>query len=169
MACFSCYNEYFNNFEKAKHIEQTMTKTNRAFRDFADHVKHSSSNLGNVSIRELIMEPVQRIPRYKMFLDGLIKALPPQYQAQRARLESAVVVCSHIANCEIDEKTQRAAVLWSFGRNVQGFPVRASALEPAFPRMTVVPRLTTSSFLRRLACSPFIDASSMQSTSTIFR
>ncbi|CAO1622447.1 unnamed protein product [Parajaminaea phylloscopi] len=122
MACFSCYNEYFSNFEKAKHIEQNMSRNNRAFKEFAEGVKNTCSNLGNVSIRELIMEPVQRIPRYKLFLDGLVKALPADNQHQRPKLESAIVLCSKIANCEIDEKTQRAAVLWSFGRNVQGFP-----------------------------------------------
>lgn len=36
MACFSCYSEYFGNFEKAKHIEQTMNRSNKAFRDFVD-------------------------------------------------------------------------------------------------------------------------------------
>lgn len=122
MACFGCYNEYFGNFEKAKHIEQSMTRSNKAFRDFSDHVKQTTPNLGNVSIRELIMEPVQRIPRYKLLLDGLIKSLPSAYSSQRTRLEDAAVLCSRIASCEVDEKTQRAAVLWSFGRNVQGFP-----------------------------------------------
>ncbi|CAO1638739.1 unnamed protein product [Sympodiomycopsis kandeliae] len=122
VACFGCYNEYFNNFEKAKHIEQTMSKTNKPFRDFVEHVKQTSPNLGNVSIRELIMEPVQRIPRYKLLLDGLIKSLPAEYRDQRPKLEEAVALCGRIASCEVDEKTQRAAVLWSFGRNVHGFP-----------------------------------------------
>lgn len=132
MACFGCYNEYFNNFEKAKHIEQTMSKTNRLFRDFVEGVKQTSPNLGNVSIRELIMEPVQRIPRYKLLLDGIIKSLPPQYSDQRARLDEAVVLCSRIASCEVDEKTQRAAVLWSFGRNVHGFPAGLFSIHRRF-------------------------------------
>jgi hypothetical protein len=36
MACFSCYSEYFQNFEKAKHIEQSMMKSNRGFREFVE-------------------------------------------------------------------------------------------------------------------------------------
>lgn len=132
MACFGCYNEYFNNFEKAKHIEQTMSRNNRAFRDFVEGTKQTSPNLGNVSIRELIMEPVQRIPRYKLLLDGLIKSLPPQHRDQKARLDEAAVLCSRIASCEIDEKTQRAAVLWSFGRNVHGFPAGLFSIHRRF-------------------------------------
>jgi len=68
------------------------------------------------------MEPVQRIPRYKLMLDGLIKFLPPT-DSQRARLEEAVVLASRIASCEADDKTKKAAVLWSFQRSVDDFPV----------------------------------------------
>lgn len=34
MACFACYSEYLVNFEKARHIEQTLTRTNKRFREF---------------------------------------------------------------------------------------------------------------------------------------
>lgn len=121
IACFSCYNEYFNNFEKAKHIEQSMMRNNRGFRDFIDRTKYSITGMGNIGLRELIMEPVQRIPRYTMLFDGLIRNLPTT-DPNRARLEQAVVLAGRIASCEVDDKTKRAAVLWSFSRNVDGFP-----------------------------------------------
>lgn len=78
------------------------------------------------------MEPVQRIPRYKLLLDGMIKALPAEYSAQRGKLEASVLLCSRIASCEVDEKTQRAAVLWSFARNVQGFPAGLFSVHRSF-------------------------------------
>lgn len=121
ISCFSCYNEYFNNFEKAKHIEQTMTKSNRAFREFVDRTKSSTFGLGNVGLRELIMEPVQRIPRYTMLLDGMVRNLATS-DSTRSRLEEAIVLASRIANCEVDDKTKRAAVHWSLARNIDGFP-----------------------------------------------
>lgn len=130
--CFGSYNEYLSNFEKAKHIEQNMSRNNRLFKDFVDLVKSTTPNLGNVSIRELIMEPVQRIPRYKMLLDGLLKSLPREYNDQRSKLTEAAEFCSRIASCEVDEKTQRAAVLWSFGRNVQGFPASLFSVHRKF-------------------------------------
>lgn len=98
-----------------------MTKTNRAYREFVDRTKASTSGLGNVGLRELIMEPVQRIPRYTMLLDGMVKTLPMS-DPTRGRLEEAIVLASRIASCEVDDKTKRAAVLWSFARNVDGFP-----------------------------------------------
>lgn len=68
------------------------------------------------------MEPVQRIPRYKLMLEGLIKYMVPT-DPQRARLEESVVLASRIASCEADDKTKKAAVLWSFQRSVDDFPV----------------------------------------------
>jgi hypothetical protein len=121
MTCFSCYNEYLSNFEKAKHIEQTMMKSNRAFREFVERTKGSTTGLGNVGLRELIMEPVQRIPRYTMLLDGLVRNLPTM-DPSRGRLEEAIVLASRIASCEVDDKTKRAAVHWSLARNIDGFP-----------------------------------------------
>ena len=40
----------------------------------------------------------------------------------RSRLHQAITLVSRIASCEADEKTQRAAILWSFSRNVESFP-----------------------------------------------
>lgn len=121
IACFSCYNEYFNNFEKAKHIEQIMMRSNKSFRDFIERTKYSTAGLGNIGLRELIMEPVQRIPRYTLLFDGLIRNLSCT-DPNRSRLEQAVVLAGRIASCEVDDKTKRAAVLWSFSRCVDGFP-----------------------------------------------
>lgn len=80
------------------------------------------TGLGNTGLRDLLMEPVQRIPRYKLMLDGLLNHLSP-HDPQKALLEEAVVLASRIASCEADEKTKKAAVLWSFTRNVEDFPV----------------------------------------------
>ena len=120
MTCCSCYNEYFANIEKAKHIESTMSK-NKGFKEYGDRVKSTTTGIGNVGLRELLMEPVQRIPRYTMMLNGLIKYIPHS-DPQRIRLEEAVVLASHIASCEADDKTKRAAVLWSLTRHVEDFP-----------------------------------------------
>lgn len=120
MSCFSCYSEYFANFEKAKHIEQTLAK-HRAFCDFADRTKYSVTGIGNTGLRDLLMEPIQRIPRYKLLIDAILAHVEPR-DPLRIRLEQAITLVSHIASCEADEKTRRAAVLWSFSRNVESFP-----------------------------------------------
>lgn len=96
-------------------------RSNKGFRDFVDRTKYNTPGLGNIGLRELIMEPVQRIPRYTLLLNGLIKNLP-RSDPVRVRLEQAVVLASRIASCEVDDKTKRAAVLWSLTRGVEGFP-----------------------------------------------
>ncbi|SNX86759.1 uncharacterized protein MEPE_05468 [Melanopsichium pennsylvanicum] len=120
MSCFSCYSEYFANFEKAKHIEQTLAK-HRAFCEFADQIKYSVSGIGNTGLRDLLMEPIQRIPRYKLLIDAILAHVETR-DPLRTRLEQAINLVSRIASCEADEKTRRAAILWSFSRNVDSFP-----------------------------------------------
>ncbi|CEH12302.1 hypothetical protein CBOM_00300 [Ceraceosorus bombacis] len=121
MACFACYNEYFANFEKAKHIEQSMTKSNRAFRDFVERTKYGVQGMGNIGLRELLMEPVQRIPRYTLLLDAILRHMQPG-DPRRARIQEAVGLAGRIASCEVDEKTRRAAVMWGCKRSIDGFP-----------------------------------------------
>ncbi|CCF47991.1 hypothetical protein NDA11_002901 [Ustilago hordei] len=120
MSCFSCYTEYFANFEKAKHIEQTLAK-HRAFCEFADRAKYSVTGIGNTGLRDLLMEPIQRIPRYKLLIDAILAHVESR-DPLRTRLEQVITLISRIASCEADEKTRRAAVLWSFSRNVDSFP-----------------------------------------------
>ncbi|GAC94569.1 hypothetical protein PHSY_002142 [Pseudozyma hubeiensis SY62] len=120
MSCFSCYTEYFANFEKAKHIERTLAK-HRAFCDFTDRTRYSVTDIGNTGLRDLLMEPIQRIPRYKLLIDAILKHVEPR-DPLRSRLEQAISLVSRIASCEADEKTRRAAILWSFSRNVDAFP-----------------------------------------------
>lgn len=108
-----------------------MTKSNRAFREFVDRTKANTSGLGNVGLRELIMEPVQRIPRYTMLFDGLVRNLPTT-DPTRARLEESIVLASRIASCEIDDKTKRAAVHWSLSKNIDGFPAGLISIHRQF-------------------------------------
>lgn len=130
MSCFSCYTEYFANFEKAKHIERTLAK-HRAFCDFTDRTKYSVTDIGNTGLRDLLMEPIQRIPRYKLLIDAILKHVEPR-DPLRNRLEQAISLVSRIASCEADEKTRRAAILWSFSRNIDSFPAELISVHRRF-------------------------------------
>ncbi|KAN0065296.1 hypothetical protein ACQY0O_001131 [Thecaphora frezii] len=130
MSCFGCYTEYFANFEKAKHIERTLAK-HRGFQEFAERTKYSTTGLGNVGLRDLLMEPIQRVPRYKLLLEGIVKHMDAR-DSQKGRLEDAVVLASRIASCEADDKTKRAAVLWSFSRTVEDFPASLISVHREF-------------------------------------
>ena len=83
--------------------------------------------MGNIGLRELLIEPVQRIPRYTLLIDALLRCMSPA-DPRRERLEEAVVLASRIASCESDDKDKRAAVMWGCKRAVDGFPVSNSVL-----------------------------------------
>ncbi|PKI84308.1 hypothetical protein MVES_001539 [Malassezia vespertilionis] len=121
MRRFACYDEYLSDFEQAKEIYNQMLKS-KAFRGFIQRTQHSTNNLGNAGLRELMMEPLQRIPRYRLLMGNIMKNIPPscvQYQ----RLHEASGLASHIASREVNSTTRRAAVLWSCQRNIERFPL----------------------------------------------
>ncbi|KAL9933471.1 hypothetical protein V8E36_007647 [Tilletia maclaganii] len=117
---FSCYKEYIGNFDKDM-ISSLMK--GRALRDFVDRTRQASVGIGNSGLTELLMEPVQRIPRYKLLFAELIaQMLRPTDEDQLLLLRKALTTIDEIAMCEADEETKKAAILWSFSRNVDGFP-----------------------------------------------
>lgn len=77
--------------------------------------------MNRIGLRELLMDPVQRIPRYTLMLHTMIKRLPPG-DPQRAKLAEAVEIASKIAQAEIDEETKRASVMFCLRTTIDGFP-----------------------------------------------
>lgn len=84
--------------------------------------KYQTTNIGNIGLRELLMEPVQRIPRYTLLWQAMAKCMSP-LSRQRANLLEATDLASRIARCEADEQTVRATVMYCLQRNIDGFPV----------------------------------------------
>ncbi|CAD6924106.1 unnamed protein product [Tilletia controversa] len=120
MIMFSCYKEYISNFDK--NMISALMK-GRALRDFVDRTRQASIGIGNSGLTELLMEPVQRIPRYKLLFAELSSfMLRPSDENQLILIRKAMTTIDEIAMCEADEKTKQAAVLWSFSRNVDSFP-----------------------------------------------
>ena len=88
----------------------------------SQRIKYSSADTKNrIGLRELLMDPVQRIPRYTLMLRTMIKRLPPG-DSQRAKLLEAVEVASKIALAEVDEETRRASVMFCLRTTIDGFP-----------------------------------------------
>ncbi|KAK0554988.1 hypothetical protein OC846_001845 [Tilletia horrida] len=120
MIFFSCYKEYIGNFDK--NMISSLMK-GRALKDFVDRTRQASYGIGNSGLAELLMEPVQRIPRYKLLIAELSSyMLRPSDEDQLTLMQKAMTTIDDIAQCEADDKTKKAAALWSFSRNVDGFP-----------------------------------------------
>lgn len=75
-----------------------------------------------VGLRELLMEPVQRIPRYTLMFRTMLKHMGAT-DPQRAPLLEADELASRIALAEADDQTKRAATLYSLASAVDDFPV----------------------------------------------
>ena len=83
--------------------------------------------IGNIGLRELLMEPVQRIPRYTLLWWTMAKCHAPMSPI-RAKLLQAVQIASRIASCEPDPQTIRATVMYCMQRHVEDFPVSGCTL-----------------------------------------
>jgi len=85
-------------------------------------IKYSSSETKNrVGLRELLINPVQRIPQYTLLFRTMIKYMAPD-DPQRAKIVEAEEKASKIALAETDEQTKRAATMYCLSASVDGFP-----------------------------------------------
>ncbi|KAG6833910.1 hypothetical protein H0H87_007921 [Tephrocybe sp. NHM501043] len=120
---FEQYKQYYVKREDAQLIfERELSKRSSRFASFIDHIKYQSADPRNrVGLRELLMEPVQRIPRYTLLFRTMLKHMALE-DPQRARLLEADEIASKIALAEADEQTKRAAVFYCLTSAIEGFP-----------------------------------------------
>ncbi|CAE6396665.1 unnamed protein product [Rhizoctonia solani] len=124
LRAFDCYKQYYTKREEAQQIfeREVSKKSSTGFASYIDRIKYSTSDPKNrVGLRELLMEPVQRIPRYTLLFRTMIKHMPTS-NPQRVLLMEADAVASQIALAETDDPTRRAAVMHCLERSVENFP-----------------------------------------------
>ncbi|KAH6915122.1 hypothetical protein BKA70DRAFT_566736 [Coprinopsis sp. MPI-PUGE-AT-0042] len=120
---FEQYKQYYVKREEAQRIfEREIAKRGSRFGNYIDHIKYQSTDSKNrIGLRELLMEPVQRIPRYTLLFRTILKHMSPD-DPQRAKLIEADEIASKIAQAEADEQTKRAAIFYCLSTTVEGFP-----------------------------------------------
>ncbi|KAI6003714.1 hypothetical protein EDD15DRAFT_2156946 [Pisolithus albus] len=120
---FEHYKQYYAKREEAQTIfEREMMKKSSGFAAYVDRIKYSNADARNrVGLRELLMDPVQRIPRYTLLFRTMVKLMGLD-DPQRALIIEADEIASKIALAETDEQTKRAAVMYSLGATIDGFP-----------------------------------------------
>ncbi|KIO30176.1 hypothetical protein M407DRAFT_20644, partial [Tulasnella calospora MUT 4182] len=123
LRAFDCYKQYYAKREEAQAIfEREMTKkSSTGFAGFIERTKYSTESKNRVGLRELLMEPIQRIPRYTLMFRTMIKHMAAD-DPQRAKLIEADELASKIALAETDEQTKRATVMYCLERSIEGFP-----------------------------------------------
>ncbi|GJE84556.1 RhoGEF domain-containing protein [Phanerochaete sordida] len=118
---FEVYRQYYAKREEAQHIFEQEVK-HSSFSSYIDRIKYAQADVRNrVGLRELLMDPVQRIPRYTLMFRTMIKHMP-LHDPQRAKLVEADEIASKIALAETDEQTKRAAIMYCISSSVDDFP-----------------------------------------------
>jgi len=87
------YTEYINNYNDSLAVLNECKK-NKAFVSFV--TKLSSASQNKLDLASYLIQPIQRIPRYNLLLDDLIKHTPKDH-ADHADLLSALAKIKHIA------------------------------------------------------------------------
>ncbi|GAM20355.1 hypothetical protein SAMD00019534_035290, partial [Acytostelium subglobosum LB1] len=105
------YTEYCSNYDKA--IAKLKEKTTES-KDFAIYLKKISVDSAfGLDLTSLLIMPVQRIPRYKMLLESLIKLTPKEFSDYKV-IEDALVKVTEVAdhvNESIREKQNSEKIL----------------------------------------------------------
>ncbi|KAJ7507977.1 hypothetical protein B0H11DRAFT_1969560 [Mycena galericulata] len=120
---FEQYKQYYVKREDAQLIfEREMSRKSSPFAAYIDRIKYQASESRNrVGLRELLINPVQRIPQYTLMFRTMIKHMALN-DPQRAKLVEADELASKIALAEPDEETKRAAVFYCLSATIDGFP-----------------------------------------------
>uniref|UniRef100_A0A0W0EZG9 DH domain-containing protein n=1 Tax=Moniliophthora roreri TaxID=221103 RepID=A0A0W0EZG9_MONRR len=119
---FEQYKGYYVKREEAQLIFEREVSKKSSFAAYIDRIKYQSADMKNrIGLRELLMDPVQRIPRYTLLFRLMIKHMA-QEDPQRAKLVEADEIASKIALAEADEQTQRAAIFYCLSATIEGFP-----------------------------------------------
>ncbi|KAL5529987.1 hypothetical protein ACEPAF_6244 [Sanghuangporus sanghuang] len=121
---FECYKGYYTRREEAQEIfkAEMSKKSGTGFAAFVERIKYSTNDVKNrVGLRELLMEPVQRIPRYTLLFQSMIKLMGAN-DPQRVKLMEAKEYASRIALAEADNHTRLAATMNCLATSIEGFP-----------------------------------------------
>lgn len=89
------YEDYLVNFEDAQKRRSKMITSNKRFAEFLENIKNDNKCAG-YSLEALLIEPVQRIPRYRLLLEQLKKYTNPRLD-EYVKVTEALLLISDIA------------------------------------------------------------------------
>ncbi|GMI11655.1 hypothetical protein TrRE_jg3085, partial [Triparma retinervis] len=89
---FKMFTMYLNGFEKAMDLLKTLPDKNPAFKEYADHA-NQDPRLKGMPLMSFLITPVQRVPRYKLLLEDLLKSMPDT-EPDKPALQTALTLVS---------------------------------------------------------------------------
>ena len=82
-----CYSQYLSNYEQARAERGRLLTSNKRFSTFVEKAElDPTSEL--LPLESFLMEPVQRVPRYRLLLEQLLRFTPDQHPEHEAVSEA---------------------------------------------------------------------------------
>lgn len=116
------YAEYIGNFSEATELYQKLISKrgdgHRRFKDFVEKAYEDPKVMAIGELDSFLVQPIQRLPRYKMFLEQLLK-LTPESHADRQALQIALSKVSDAVSYVNEKKRmhdQELQVVSAYGK-----------------------------------------------------
>ncbi|KAI1796072.1 hypothetical protein LXA43DRAFT_988206 [Ganoderma leucocontextum] len=121
---FEKYGQYFAKHEEVQKLMEQEQKKNSRFAEYIERVRYSTAldSRNKFGLTQLIAEPWQRIPRYTLLFNTMLKHMAMNHP-QRAPLEEAIQYATVIAKAETDAETTRMAIMHCLSTSIEDFPV----------------------------------------------
>jgi hypothetical protein len=121
-----CYQEYIRASQDFPQIITTFLKQQSSF---SQRVQQT----GEQRLRSAVIEPVQRLPRYSLFIDNIVNCLPVTHPALRSMLKARDIITSI---CSLDQpETDKPQVTNRLRNIIESWP---SSLNPKGRLITAV-------------------------------
>jgi len=105
---FKMYTTYVSNHDRATDLIKSLTKENKRFREFVAGV-----SAGGLSLASYLIMPIQRIPRYKLLIEELLRNTTDSHP-DHPNLVKGLDLVSHVAkhiNSEMHASENRQTIL----------------------------------------------------------
>lgn len=100
-----CYSQYLTNFDRARNERAKLLTSNKKFSAFVEKVENSPESQ-QLPLESFLMEPVQRVPRYRLLLEQLLKYTPNDHPEREAVIE-ALALTAGVAQANSDALADR--------------------------------------------------------------
>jgi len=102
---FKTYTTYVNNYDSAFELYETLMKKKPKFKEFLSEQVYTNPSTERYKFETYLILPVQRIPRYKMLIEDILKNTPENH-VEYQDLKKAVDMIKDIASFVNEGKRQ---------------------------------------------------------------
>ena len=101
-----CYSQYLASFDRARVERARLLTNNKKFAAFVERVENLPESQ-HLSLESFLMEPVQRVPRYRLLFEQLLKYTPEGHPDRTVTAE-ALALTADVAQANNDAIIMRA-------------------------------------------------------------